>query len=113
MISLAVMFNELLELSEVSARNGDCFEDIAGEIYLKSVFTDLTVNLIQIAGQKVYTRYRPIKTGFLSLNYSGNPGVNGVSYRSGTQAAPLQVGERRLPRTEGGATSPSILYVYP
>ena len=31
MISLAVMFNELLELSEVSARNGDCFEDIAGE----------------------------------------------------------------------------------
>jgi hypothetical protein len=38
--------------------------------------------------------YRPIETVYLPLSYSGNPGVNGVSYREGSR-------------------TPSMLSIYP
>lgn len=47
MVSLGVMFKELLDLQNRTASNGQCFEDLAGELYIKSILSDFVATLLQ------------------------------------------------------------------
>lgn len=48
-VSLGVMFNELNDMQKVAAAKGECFEDVAGDIYMRSLLTDFFASMIQLA----------------------------------------------------------------
>ena len=55
MVSLYFMFEELLQLQNATYENGECFEDVAGEIYLKSVMSDFIATVLGYTWEAVKT----------------------------------------------------------
>jgi Ca2+-binding EF-hand superfamily protein len=66
MVSLGVMFKELLDLQSRTTSSGECFEDIAGELYIKSILSDFIATLLQYlweAFQRKLLHYRLVNGG--------------------------------------------------
>ena len=74
MVSLGVMFKELLDLQSRTTSSGECFEDIAGELYIKSILSDFTATLMQYlwaAFQRKLLHYRLVNGGIRGENCRG------------------------------------------
>jgi hypothetical protein len=69
-VSLGLMFKELNDMQKEAARDGECFENLAGNIYMRSLMTDFAASMIQLCfGYMVkWARYvRYVRGGFLGL----------------------------------------------
>ena len=68
MVSLALMFWELYQLQKSAAANGECFEDVSGDIYMATLQTDFIYTMLEytygsIKKQIIY--FRLANGGFL------------------------------------------------
>jgi len=69
-VSLGLLFKELNDMQKVAARNGECFENLAGNIYMRSLMTDFAASMIQLCFGYIFkwARYiRYVRGGFLGL----------------------------------------------
>eukprot|EP01043_Picozoa_sp_COSAG02_P014191 COSAG02_NODE_581_length_20056_cov_9.304906_2_plen_408_part_00 len=69
-VSLGLMFKELNDMQKQAARNGECFENLAGNIYMRSLMTDFAASMIQLCFGYIakWTRYiRYVRGGILGL----------------------------------------------
>lgn len=69
-VSLGLMFKELNDMQKAAARNGECFENLAGNIYMRSLLTDFAASMIQLCFGYLlkWARYiRYVRGGFLGL----------------------------------------------
>ena len=69
-VSLGLMFKELNDMQKAAARNGECFENLAGNIYMRSLMTDFAASMIQLCFGYIFkwARYiRYVRGGILGL----------------------------------------------
>lgn len=66
MISLGLLFKELLDLQNTASENGECFEDVAGKVYLLSLATDFFAEVMSViygCSVKLYIYVRLVHGG--------------------------------------------------
>ena len=67
-VSLGLMFKELNDMQRQAAKNGECFENLAGNIYMRSLLTDFAATMITLCIgylKKWATYIRYVRGGFL------------------------------------------------
>eukprot|EP01048_Picozoa_sp_COSAG05_P021429 COSAG05_NODE_3942_length_1762_cov_2.848467_1_plen_551_part_01 len=80
-VSLALMFWELYHLQKSATDNGECFEDIAGDIYMATLWTDLFYTMIEYTYRslaKFIVYFRLVNGGFLGKKEKVPPNIASV-----------------------------------